>query len=191
VSEIIIHIHEDDWGMRSLAPMEAWGEAADDLAKAEAARVANRAPDGAGFVDLHVIEAPSLTYAHVGVTRDAICAALAAHLPRVAQFNATASCGFGAGAHDAMGHYEADPDCYGLCADCFVKIDIKDGGVREVWFQKPWDAPERRDDIARLRAALLAIDALHPSFVSDYEEEAQGALGDAAFLDAYLGMRAT
>ena len=46
VAEPAIHIHEDDWGMRNLYPVEASLHAADDIAKSADAGERNRAPDG-------------------------------------------------------------------------------------------------------------------------------------------------
>jgi hypothetical protein len=180
---VTIHIHEDDWGLRNLRPMQAWREAAADLAEAEAASLVHRVPGDFGFSDVHVIaDASVVGYGALGVSLDALRSALAAHLPRVAQFNATASCGFVEGAHDVMGFYQSDPDCYGLSNDCFVKIDSLDGVVTGLWFERPSDEA----GLARLRAALIAVDRVWPSFVADYVEGAQGAVSDAAFLDDYL-----
>lgn len=177
-----IHIHEDDWGLRCLHPMRAWSEARADLAKARAEEIARRAPEGAGWTDVHEIAAPAASFDAAGVTLDVLRAALAAHLPRVAQFNATASCGFGEGGHDAMGVYQTDPDCYGLSNSCFVKIDSEDGVVTSVWFERPDDEAS----LARLRAAFAAIEQAAPTFLIDYVRDAQGELADVAFLDAYF-----
>ena len=66
---LTIHIHEDDWGLRTLHPLGAHTEVTDDLSAARAAGEANRAPDGLGWTDLYLIKTPSLGFAQADYPR--------------------------------------------------------------------------------------------------------------------------
>jgi hypothetical protein len=177
-----IHIHEDDWGMRCLHPLAAAAEVTDEIRVARAAGEANRAPDGAGWTDVHIIQQPQRDYAAIGLTLDQAAAALAPVLPRIRRFAATAMAGFGAGAHDPYGSYEQDAHCYGFDAGCFIKVD-GDELVRQIWFNAETDDAAR---LEKLRQAIVAIDRLVPSIIADYWLDRTGKVGDSAFLHEYL-----
>lgn len=49
----VIHIHEDDWGMRNLYPLAVRREAEADVADAAAAAEKNRDPSGFGYTDIY------------------------------------------------------------------------------------------------------------------------------------------
>ncbi|GAA1786636.1 hypothetical protein GCM10009682_06020 [Luedemannella flava] len=179
----VIHIHEDDWGMRRLYPISAAVEVADEVRAAQAASDANRAPDGSGWTQLHVIQAPTHDYTESGLSFARVDAVLAPILPRVRRFAATAMAGFGDGAHDPFGTYEDDAYCYGADATCFIKLDGDDPLVRQIWFQA------ETQDAGRLRAlrdAIVALDQLVPSVIADYWLDRTGTVGDDAFLDDYM-----
>jgi hypothetical protein len=178
-----IHIHEDDWGMRNLYPLEALPEASIDVQQAAEAGQRNRAPDGAGWTDVHLIKPPTTSYAAVGLRVDPAAAAVEACMPRVRQFAATASAGFDPNSHDPWGAYEKDAHCYGFNASCFIKLDTKADLVTSIWFEC---TTEDAAHIAALRAAMLAIDTLVPSVIVDYWNDMTGAVQDSAFLERYF-----
>ncbi|MET7771370.1 hypothetical protein [Nocardia sp. NPDC005366] len=180
-----IHIHEDEWGMRCLHPLEAAAEVAADLLAAEAASRANRAPDGVGWTDVHVIAAPADDYAAAGLTFAQADAALTPIMPRIRRFVATASAGFTEGVEDPMGSYEDDAYCYGVDASCFVKLDGEEPLVEQIWYQADTEDPARLD---RLRRAIIAVDRLVPSVIADYRLDCTGSVGDGEFLDRYMRM---
>ncbi|NUO57438.1 MAG: hypothetical protein HOV71_21225 [Hamadaea sp.] len=167
--------------MRCLHPLAAAAEVGRDLDVAAQASEANRAPDGAGWTDVHVIQAPEHDYAQAGLPVGAADAALAPILPRVRRFAATAMAGFDG--HDPFGTYEEDAYCYGVDASLFVKLETDGAQVRHIWFQAETGDPER---LQELKAALLAVDRLVPSIVADYWLDRTGPVGDLGFFDDYL-----
>lgn len=178
-----IHIHEDDWGMRNLYPLSALTEAMRDITRAAEAGEKNRAPDGVGWMDVHVIGKSSVDYSSVPLPLAAITSAVEPLMPRVRRFTATAVAGFTAGAHDPYGTYQTDAYCFGFNADCFVKIEPAGDTVKSIWFECRTDDPQR---IETLRKCFLRIDALAPSIIVDYWLDAAGRIADAEFLDAYV-----
>jgi hypothetical protein len=174
-----IHIHEDDWGLRTLHPRGAWSELAADLAAAEAAGEANRAPGG-GWSEMHLIAPPALAFADVGLTPVRAAAIVAAHLPRASRFVATAGAGFTPGVHDPYGVYDDDPLAFGA-REGFIKLDVRDGALAAIWFDLA-DAAAA----AALRRAFEALDAETPCVIADYVAGACGSVRDGAFLDAYF-----
>lgn len=176
-----IHIHEDDWGMRTLHPRQAADEVTRDLDAGADASQRNRAPNGVGWTDVHVIKAPSLSYADIGLTFAAADAALAPIMPRVRKFAASIGAAIGAKERDPYGSYEEDAHCYAHDRGCFIKLDGKDGALSAIWFEARTDA----DGLAHLFRGLRAIDALAPSIVADYWLDCSGAIADVAFMEAY------
>jgi hypothetical protein len=65
--EPVIHIHEDDWGMRSMHPVQAMPEVDADLQEAITAAERNRVPDGFGWTDIHQIKSPQKDYGQSGL----------------------------------------------------------------------------------------------------------------------------
>jgi hypothetical protein len=181
-----IHIHEDDWGMRSLHPAAAGDEVAADLAESAAASERNRAPSGVGWTDIHLIGAPSVSYADVGLELAAAAAALASVLPRIKIFKATTGGAIGSG-RDPYGSHETEAWCFGHGSHCFVKLEPAGALVRSIWFEL---RGADRDDAAALRKAIEAVDALAPSIIADYRLKAAGPVGEPAFLDAYFAAHA-
>ncbi len=182
----VIHIHEDNWGMRNLYPATAEDEARDDMARASEAGERNRAPDGQGWTDIHVIQAPTSDFTHVGLQLAPVVAVLEPLMPRVRRFYATIGSAMAKDAkRDPLGTYQENAVCFGFGASCFVKVEPKDSLVAGIWFEAPSGEPAR---LAALRAALLAIDALAPSIVADYWLDVTGRVGDAAFLDRYFAV---
>lgn len=179
----LIHIHEDDWGMRSLYPAAAWAEASGDLDAAIAAGQLNRAPDGIGWINVHVIKAPSLDFTSTGLLLDVIASRLAGIMPRVARFYATATAGYDPSTHDSLGSYEVDAWCFGSDATCFVKLEPSGPLVRRIWFEAKTTEPEK---LGALRAALLAIDGTAEAMIIDYWSDTAGLVRDAAFMDQYF-----
>ncbi len=176
-----IHIHEDDWGMRNLHPIDALPEIRTDIEAAVEAGARNAAPNGVGWTDIYMIREPTTDYAARGLKLVHAAAALAPLLPRVQSFSATAMAGFSG--HDVMGSYERDAWAFGFDASCFVKLDPKDDLVERIWFECRTDIAAHRD---ALRGALLAIDALVASAIADYWLDVAGAIADPAFLEPYF-----
>jgi hypothetical protein len=183
MSAPVIHIHEDDWGMRNLYPVGSLFEASADIGRAAQAGEQNRAPDGVGWTDLYQIRQPSIDYTDVRLALAATASALTAVLPRVRKFAATAMSGFNSGSRDPYGHYDEDAYCFGFDHTCFIKLEPAGDLVKQIWFECSSPTPER---LASLRQAVTVIDALAESAIADYWMDCAGRVRDAAFLDAYL-----
>lgn len=180
----VIHVHEDDWGMRNLYPLAARAEAERDIAEAAAASERNRDPSGFGWTAMYIAQPPSMDYADAGLTLAVAEAALAPILPRVGQFNATIfSAMRSSGPRDPYGVYEEDSWCFGLGPHCYLKLDPKGDLVGGIWFDFASDDPA---DEARLRRAIQAINALVPSIIADYFLDETGPISAPGFLDAYF-----
>lgn len=181
-----IHIHEDDWGMRNLYPLAAADEAAAELRASQAAE-RNRAPSGFGWTDIHIIEAPSITYADRGLRLGDAAAALETLMPRVRLFNATIGAAFGSAERDPLGSYETEAWCFALDEDCFVKLEPRGELVESIWFDfRAYEARAR----ATLRAAIELVNALEPSYIVDYWLSIAGP-AEADFLDRYFAADAS
>lgn len=168
--------------MRNLYPLEASSDVAREMDVAIEASERNRAPDGLGWTQVHVIESPSYDYEAARLSLERVATSLAALMPRVRRFNATAGAGFRG--HDPLGSYETDAYCFGFDSSCYVKVDpVADGIVKAIWFEcRTADAAKR----ATLRRALEAVDAIVPSVIADYWLDRNGPIGDRAFLDSYF-----
>lgn len=181
----LIHIHEDDWGMRNLYPAAALGHAEADMAAG--LEHARKAFDGIGYSSMYVIKAPDITFADVGLEAAAIETALSPLMPRVRQFHATIwhflDPSTPRGERDPYGAYEDDALCFGFDAGCFIKIDCREGAVRSIWFEAR-GAP--RPEMERLKAGLLALQALTPCAIADYWLDETGPLSDPAFAAHYF-----
>ena len=173
--------------MRSLHPAAAGEEVAADLAESEAASERNRAPSGIGWTDIHLIKAPSVSYADVGLALADAAAALGPILPRIKVFNATVGGAIGSDRRDPYGSYETEAWCFGRGAYCFIKLEPAGELVRTIWFEL---RGADRDDAAALRKGIEAIDALVPSIIADYWLKAAGSVGEPALLDAYFAAHA-
>jgi hypothetical protein len=172
-----IEIHEDDEGMRNVYPLAARAEAEKDMTTSIEAAERNRAPDGIGWTDVHLIEAPAMTFADAGLTLAAASTALTPLMPRIRRYWAGLL-----GRNDPLAAYETDAYCFGS-AHCFIKLEPKGDLVERIWFEAhDTDAAS----LATLRSALLAINALSPALIADYWLHATGAVGDQTFLDAYF-----
>lgn len=160
-----IHIHEDDWAMRNLYPAETADQVADQMLAAHEAGERNRAPDGIGWTDVHMIEPPSINYVNVGLTLASAAAALDPILPRVKLFDATISSFIGTEERDAMGSYEEEAWCFGRSENCFIKLEPEGELVRDIWFElRGTDLA----DVTAIRAAIEAVDRIAPSYLADY-----------------------
>lgn len=179
----VIHVHEDDWGMRNLYPLAVRTEVEEDIAEAAAAAERNRDPSGFGWTAMHMATTPSKDYAELGLTLAEVERALTPILPRVRRFNATIFSAMRSETTDQYGSYEEDAWCFGLGAHCYVKLDPKDSMVGNVWFDLNTDDA---DAASRLRKAIEAIDALAPSVIADYFLDFSGPVSEAGVLDAYF-----
>lgn len=183
----LIHIHEDDWGMRNLHPVAAWDEAVADLEKGRAFSAAHCVADGI-WSAIYMSQPPSADYSQAGLTFAATARVLEPILPRVAKFYATATGGFGREARDPYGTYEEESWCFGLGEHCYIKLDGKGELVERIWFElRTCDS----GDVAALRAAIEALDRLVPSIVIDHWIDAAGRVGDVDFLDRYFAALAS
>ena len=180
---VLIHIHEDDWGMRELHPVAASAEAVALMEDERRASAANRSPDGLGWTELHVIESPEVGFADAGLTVERAVEILGAHLPKVQRFVATATAGLEEGVHDPLGVYDDDPICFGFDADAFVKVDVRDGGIAAIWFDLTHDGVAHA---SAMRQAFVDLDAEAPSVIADHHVDVIGAVRDASFLDGYF-----
>lgn len=181
-----IHIHEDDWAMRNLYPAEMADEVAGEMLAAHEAGERNRAPDGVGWTDIHLIEPPSFDYSNVGLTLADAAAALEPILPRVKRFNATVFSSIGAEERDPLGSYEEECWCFGRSENCFIKLEPEGDLVRDIWFElRGTDAA----DAAAIRAAIEAVDRLAPSYLADYRLGFETPV-DGEGLDEYFALHA-
>ncbi len=95
------------------------------MQEASKAGAHNRAPDGIGWADVHLIKQPSTDYSAVGLSLKAAVSVLEPiMLTRVRSFTATATAGFDPSVHDAGGTYDEDAYCCGFGASCFIKLDV-------------------------------------------------------------------
>jgi hypothetical protein len=174
-----ISIHEDDEGMRNLYPMAARTEADADMKAAIDASARNRAPDGVGWTDVHLIEPPKTTFADVGLTLAAVVAALEPLMPRVRRF----ICGGGDPTRNPFAYRDDGADCFGFDESCFIKLEATGDLVEAIWYEA---RTENAEELAALRKALHAIDALTPALIADYWLDTTGPVADPAFMDAYF-----
>ncbi|MBZ5790887.1 hypothetical protein K8353_12305 [Burkholderia contaminans] len=178
----LIHIHEDDWALRSLHPVAVQREVASDLEASRDASKKNQAPSGVGWTDLHIIQQPSTNYAQAGLRLTDVAAVLGSIMPRVKRFYATASAGFDLARRDPYGSYDDDAWCFGH-QHCYLKVEVKDDLVTEIWFD--FSSSDAADADA-LRHMFEAIDQLVPSMVADYCMDTPGLVADRQFLDMYF-----
>lgn len=153
----LIHVHEDDWGMRVLYPAVAEFEILADM-KAGAAAAANaRDPSGVGWTEIQRIKQPSTTYADVGLRVGDAARVLESAMPRVRRFYATASGGFGDARRDPYGSYDDDAWCFGFGEYCYVKIDVVGERIEQIWFDLSTSDPA---SVSALRRSFEALDSL-------------------------------
>ncbi len=173
-----IAIHEDDEGMRNLYPIAAREDAAGDMQSSIDAGERNRAPDGVGWTDVHVIKPPKITFTDAGLTLATATSALEPLMPRVRRFWSGLL-----GRDDPLAAHQEDAYCFGLDAGCFVKLEPRNAFVERIWYEA---RTADQTQLAALRSALLAIDALSPALIADYWLGAAGPVADPSFLDAYF-----
>lgn len=70
------YLHEDDWGMIALEPIENLGDRREVVAEAAAHAEEHRAPGGLGFTALYVAPAARVSISIRGLTLDALAATL-------------------------------------------------------------------------------------------------------------------
>jgi len=179
----VIHIHEDDWGMRNLFPLAAFAEMKGDIAKSTVAAAEHQDASGFGYADVYLTEAPSISYADAGLLLADVERVLLPILPRLRQFRATSFQGMTSEKQDPYGTYLEDAWCFGLGRHCYLKLDENGPLVSGIWFGLDTDD---EDAIGRLRAAIRAIDALVPSVVADYFLHISGPVGEDGVLDNYF-----
>ena len=169
--------------MRSIHPVAAWPEATGDLSRAIDAGRRNAAPDGLGWTDVHLIEAPSIDFTATALRLDALTPALAGVMPRVMSFTATATSGFNRSRCDPYGSYETSAWCYGYDATCFIKMEPSGDLVRAIWFEARTADPARLESLSR---AFILVDELAEAMIVDHWLEAAGRIRDGVFMQRYL-----
>lgn len=179
----IIHIHEDDWGMRNLYPLAARVEAEKDMVDAIAAAQRNRDPSGFGYTGIYITKPPNADYTDTGLRICDIEQVLTPILPRVRRFNATVGSAMESAKRDPYGSYDDDAWCFGLGNHCYLKFEVEGPLVSEIWFDLNTDDAQA---VYRLRNAVEAIEALAPSIITDYFLEFAGVVSEAGVLDSYL-----
>ena len=179
----VIHIHEDDWGMRNLYPLTVRKEVERDIADAAAAAQENLDPSGIGYTSVYLAQSPSMDYADLGLTLAEAERVLAPIFPRVRQFNATVGSAMLGAERDPYGSYEDSAWCFGLGAHCYLKLDAKGAFVGTIWFELHTDEAADAD---RLRMAIEAIDGLVPSVIADYFLDFAGPVSEPGLLDRYF-----
>lgn len=169
--------------MRNLYLVDCLPEAAADVRGGGGSGPKNRAPDGLGWTNVHLIQPPSTGYSKFGLRVTDAASVLEPSLPRVQEFIATASAGFDRSIRDPWGRYDHNAYCFGFDAACFLKLEVARELVEHIWFEcRTREAAK----VAALRQAMVAIDALVPSAIADYWNDMAGAVQDSAFLDQYF-----
>lgn len=79
------YLHEDDWGMIELAPLENRLQSEHVVSEAREHGEANRAPDGVGWTALYVAPQPAIKLAVRGIRVDELAAALGSSWRRYAR----------------------------------------------------------------------------------------------------------
>jgi hypothetical protein len=179
----VIHIHEDDWGMRNLYPLAARAAVGADLDAAADSAERNRLPSGVGWEAVHIIEPPATSYVEAGLSIADAARVLEPIMPRVKHFYATVLSAIGRAERDPSGSYEDDAWCFGFGPHCYLKLDVEGEHVKRIWFDLTSDAPEH---VSALRRSMEAIDRLAPSFIADYVMEAEVPVRDVGLLDHYF-----
>lgn len=179
----VIHIHEDDWGMRNLVPVEAIEEASRDIEAAGNFGTEHQHPSGFGWTEMYQAKEPSMGYSGAGLTLVAAAEVLARVMPRVQQFRATIFSYIGREDRDPYGSYEDDAWAFGFGHHCYIKLDREGDLVKSIWFDLQSDDPA---DVSALRRSIKAINDLIPSAISDYFLEAVVRVGDDQAMDAYF-----
>lgn len=172
-----IHIHEDDEGMRNVYPAAARSDAMDDLATARASAIANLAPGGIGWTDVHRIREPEVTFGSLELPVQTVGDILAQFLPRILQFEV------GFGANNPFHYQEEDAFCFGFGRELYVKLERKGDHVSAIWYDAHTSNTEQ---LSALRSAFEALDKLHPCMLADYWLNTGGLIADTSFLDGYF-----
>lgn len=183
----VIHIHEDDWGMRNVYPLAALVQVTAEVETAR--RKGEENFDGHGWTEVHAVEEPTTSFETVDVLVDEIAVALTPIMPRVRRFYATIGSYMREAAdvtdRDPYGSYNDDAVCFGFGSWCFIKVDTREHYVRSIWFQaNTYD----RVELDALAAGLAAINAIVPCAVADYWIDEAGSLADKAFTDRYYAL---
>ncbi|WP_454796835.1 hypothetical protein [Novosphingobium lindaniclasticum] len=182
----IIHVHEDDWGMRNIFPLTVQKEVAKDLDASIQSGEKNRAPAGIGWTAVHMIEEPSTSYVETGLRIAELAKLLVKFMPRVKHFYATTLGAIGSSDRYPFGAYEEEAWCFGFNAQCYLKIDTEGEYVKAIWFDISTADPNKID---ALRGSMEAINALIPSFIGDYFMGAEVPIADSHLLDCYFSER--
>lgn len=172
----IVHIHEDDEGMRSLYPASTFEAAAEDMRQAEAAAKNNAAPCG-GWTEVHMISQPDIDFSSVGLMRADADSLMAQYLPRVTRFDV------GHGDNNPFRYSEKQPLAFGYGNGIYVKFECDAERVKHIWFDV---VDASTDQLEQLKQAFVALDKVCPAMVADYWGNCVGLLSDQKFTSAYF-----
>jgi hypothetical protein len=81
------NLHEDEWGMIDLVPVENRPQSEQTVRQAEAHAEAHRAPDGVGWTAMYIAPAPEISLSARGLTLDALTTLLGPGWRRAAKVN--------------------------------------------------------------------------------------------------------
>ena len=162
--------------MRALYPAAALDHVVGEIRAAREAAERNAAPDGVGWTDIHMIEAPAAGYDTLGLSLSAMAQAIAPCLPEVSVFEV--------GGHPGNPFYRKEGlgTCFGFDHTAFIKLEGQDDLLAAIWFDI---GPGPDNQKTAMAAAFQAIDAIAPCVVADYWMDAAGLVGDPAFMQRY------
>lgn len=182
----VIHIHEDDCGMRNIYPLVVREHVSADIQAAAKFGEEHLAPSGVGWTAMYMTEPPPTGYAETGLTLAAVAAALEPIMPRVRQFRASIGSYIDKDDRDPYGSYEDEAWAFGTGPDCYIKLESEGALVKAIWFDFSTDNP---NDIDALRRSIEVIHRLVPSFVADYFLNAEVLISDPDELSRYFDLR--
>lgn len=180
----LIHIHEDDCGMRSLYPLSAWDQVADDIDSAIEHAEKHADPNTGFSNEVRMIQAPKVDYSSTGLRVEQLKANLKDHMPVVPRFYATTGIVMETGKRDPYGIYEENAACFGFDEQCYLKVEHDGVTVKCIWFEADTTDPTR---LSALKASLLEVEKLVPSVIADYWLYTYGPISDDQFLTEYFG----
>jgi len=175
MNDVIIRIHEDDEGLSNIYPAEGFEQASADLDKSIQASVENRAPNGAGWKDMHIIETPEVTFVDKGLRADVLGRAMEKVLPRAAKYQTTPD--------DYYARRIDNPHCYGLGNQLFFMFETQGEFVKYIWFVMDDSTPH---ELLTMRLAMNVINDHAPAMISDYRANSDGLMSDTNFMDRYF-----
>jgi len=162
VSGDVFHIHEDDWGMRSLHPHSYLQEARQEIAHSKANAENNC--DEFGCAEIYGFSFPETDFSQLGYSQKTVTEVFGSDFPRVRNFYATATSGFSSNQRDKWSEYLHDAFAFGKNSGCFIKFDIEDKKVRGMWFEHE---KCEESSLLSLKNALNELNKISPLIIVD------------------------